>query len=1415
MKPTTKTTTGGLKVQRHFTSAGENVYESIDWTTRTSVIKEPDGSIVFEAKDVEVPASWGQLATDILASKYFRRAGVTDPATGQVGPETSARQVVDRIVTTFRRFGEENGYFATKTEARNFEDELRFLLITQRAAFNSPVWFNVGHWHYHGIEKDGDNWAWDMENEQVYEEPNYYARPQGAACFIQRCEDWINGEMGIMDLVSKEARLFKGGSGTGTNFSRVRGRDEPLSSGGKSSGLISFLKILDANAGSVKSGGTTRRAAKMVIVDVDHPDIEEFVEWKWHEERKAKVLLEAGIGLDSSGRPDFNGEAYQTVSGQNSNNSIRVTDAFLKAVEEDADWELKARTDGSVWKTIKARQLWNNVAQSAWECADPGIQYDDTIQKWHTCKNTDRIYATNPCFPAGTRVLTDQGLVAIEDVVARVEAGEGLRVYTSPSTAKDARQLLLGMVASKPSAVMRTGTQDIVKLTFANGVELRCTPNHRLFTVNRGMVPAEELAEDDDVLFAVEDTQFDGEETIPISARFEDYNQSGGTRPIGVVRLPERWTPELGRFLGHLLGDGSVSTTPQASVNLVYSDRAEFEAVGHEHEKLLRSFGLNTRYAEMANGTVQLVVSNKAFVRWLDALGVKAVRAPQKRVPEAIFQAPKETVKAFLQGLFQADGCASESAGNQTRYVGLGSTSEGLLRDVQQLLFGFGVYGQTYAISHTDAASFTYTANDGSVRSYARQPNFDLRISAQHMQHFAARIGFASAAKQRRLRDILAHATRGPYEKPPVSRMVSRVAEGKQQTYNLTEPLYNTYNAGGVVVANCSEFVFLDETSCNLASINLLKFFDEETGFDVDGFRAACRTVFIAQEIGVDLFSYPSRTIAEMTHKTRPLGLGYANLGAMLMCMGLPYGEPEGRAVAAAVTGLMHGEAFLTSAEMAKAKGPFDLYAANRGPMLEVMQMHREAAVKTEATGSPAPDVLAGVTPERWFAPIAQASTKVWQKVLAEGKKHGYRNAQATVLAPTGTIGLLMSCDTTGVEPEFSLVKWKKLAGGGYFQIINESVTRALENLGYSDKEIGEIIEYVLGRKDENGTLVEPGHETVEGAPHLKQKHYAVFDCANRCGEGERFIAAEGHLEMMAAVQPFLSGAISKTVNLPGEVTVDDIKRTYEYGHKLGLKAVALYRDGCKASQPLSSKKAQSSSEKTVLSVSSKEKDGPRWGDMVALPKFTDNLIKREVTVFDPKLNKVKVHMMFREDPRGRLMEIFLAVGRNGSSVYEFCRDLGIAWSKQLRLGLPSKGLALDLLGENGTVAGQTDHPLVKSCLSIKDLVGKIILYEYHAVTDFVDHDLLENYRTGLDYTPPRWEAVAELEEFRRLKEHRKEVPLGDFVEKLGSTDEVDPNEIAAKFMGDAPDCDMCGFKTVRNGACYKCHNCGNSMGCS
>ncbi|HSU72469.1 MAG TPA: vitamin B12-dependent ribonucleotide reductase, partial [Candidatus Binatia bacterium] len=741
----------GLIVQRKFTMPGKSPYDMLEYEKRSSVIKEPDGRIVFELQDLEIPKSWTQLATDIVASKYFRKAGV--PGTGY---ENSVKQVVYRIAHTIRTFGEEHGYFSTKEDAASFEDELAYMLLTQRGAFNSPVWFNCGLYHQYGILGSAGNFGWNFEKNQVEVMPNAYQRPQCSACFIQSVTDDIRS---IFNLLSQEAIVFKYGSGTGSNFSKLRGSGEKLSGGGTSSGVMSFLKVFDTGAGSIKSGGTTRRAAKMVVMDIDHPDILEFAEWKAKEERKAKLLIEHG-GFPA----DFNGEAYATVSGQNSNNSIRITDEFMNAYLSGGKWQTKWRTTGKVAKEYDAKFMMRKIAEAAWACADPGVQFDTTVNDWHTSSNTDRIYASNPC----------------------------------------------------------------------------------------------------------------------------------------------------------------------------------------------------------------------------------------------------------------------------------------------------------------------------------------------------------------------------------------------------------------------SEYMFLDDTACNLASINLMKFFDDNTGFDIEGYRHACRTFFIAQEILVDLSSYPTKPIGQNSHDYRTLGLGYANLGTLLMVQGVPYDSEKGRAIGGALTAIMTGHAYKTSAEMAAVQGPFPGYAKNREPCIRVMRKHRDAAYQIDVRFCPQ-DLL-------------RAAREDWDDAVALGEKHGYRNAQATVIAPTGTIGLLMDCDTTGVEPEFAIVKWKKLAGGGYFKIVNNSILRALRNLGYTDDDMRDILEYVLGHNtfegaphvhpealrrlgfthdqikeaeesvakaktwtdwtphvnpkvllnkgltkqqiDEAKIYIE-GAQTLEGAPGMKDEHVATFDCANVCGIGKRFIEPMGHIKMMAAVQPFISGAIS------------------------------------------------------------------------------------------------------------------------------------------------------------------------------------------------------------------------------------------------------------------------------------------------
>ncbi len=788
-------TQAGLSIERRYTTAGKSPYSGIVWEKRTSVITNPDGSVVFKMDGIEVPSEWSQLATDIIVSKYFRKAGLYGDSTKG---ETSAKQVVSRVARTIRQAGDRfGGYFTTPDDAQRFEDELTYMLIHQYGAFNSPVWFNCGLYHEYGIEGAGGNWAWNFEQEDVGETPNAYSRPQCSACFIQAVDDDL---MGIYELIKSEARLFKYGSGTGSNFSSIRGRQEKLSGGGTSSGLMSFLEVFDRAAGATKSGGTTRRAAKMVCLDMDHPEIESFIDWKSREERKAQALIAQGY------EADFNGEAYRTVSGQNSNNSVRVTDDFMKAALGGGKWQTRARTTGEVVDTYEARDLWQRLAQAAWTCADPGVQYDSTINTWHTCPNTDRINASNPC----------------------------------------------------------------------------------------------------------------------------------------------------------------------------------------------------------------------------------------------------------------------------------------------------------------------------------------------------------------------------------------------------------------------SEYMFLDDSACNLSSLNLTKFLRDDGTFDVEGYRHASELFFIAQEILVDLSSYPTKQIAKNSHDYRPLGLGYANLGTLLMVLGIPYDSDQSRAVSGALTAILCGRAYRTSALLAQTKGAFAGFAPNRQPMLKVMRKHQEAAL--EINRDECPESL-------WKAAIEE-----WNDVVRFGEQYGYRNAQSTVLAPTGTIGLLMDCDTTGIEPDFALVKFKKLAGGGYFKIVNQSVPAALRRLGYSPAQVQEIVAFVSGtntllgsphinrtslkaaglndedlRKLEHAlpgvfelslafapwvlgadtyarlgisteTMSKPGFNllghlgfskaqiaeandvivgrmTIEGAPYLSETHYPVFDCANRCGKtGKRFLAPMSHVRMMAAAQPFLSGAISKTVNLPNDATVSDVREIYEEG---------------------------------------------------------------------------------------------------------------------------------------------------------------------------------------------------------------------------------------------------------------------------
>ena len=896
----------GLEFPRRFTEPGVSPYDLVDWETRDAVITDEHGETIFAQHGVEFPKSWSMMATTIVASKYFH--GSLEKGER----ESSVRQLVGRVAGQLTEWGLKDGYFTDRQAARTFHDELSFLLLNQHAAFNSPVWFNCG------IEE----------------------RPQCSACFINSVDDTMDS---ILTLAKTEGMLFKWGSGTGTNLSSIRSSREKLSSGGVASGPVSFMKGYDSFAGVIRSGGKTRRAAKMVILNVDHPDILEFIDCKSREEQKAHTLIEAGY--DSS----LNGEAYASIQYQNANHSVRVTDEFMRAVENDAPWSTTAITSGEPMDNLRAREVFRRIAESAHRCGDPGMQFDDTVNRWHTSKNTARINASNPC----------------------------------------------------------------------------------------------------------------------------------------------------------------------------------------------------------------------------------------------------------------------------------------------------------------------------------------------------------------------------------------------------------------------SEYMYLDDSACNLASLNLMKFLDRDGEFDTAAFEHAVDVVLTGMEIIVGNASYPTPRIERNSHDFRPLGLGYANLGALLMHRGVPYDSRQGRSIAASITSLMTGRAYAQSARIAATTGPFRGYAKNEQPFLEVMRMHRDGARRVEAAGVPA-DLLS-------------RSRQVWDETISLGKEHGFRNGQASVLAPTGTIGLMMDCDTTGVEPDLSLIKHKKLSGGGIMRIVNQTVGTALERLGYDAAAVQRIRDHV------------DAHGHIEGAPDLRDEHLPVFDCALRPVDGERSIHYMGHVNMMQAVQPFLSGAISKTVNMPEESTVEDIEETYLAAWRLGLKAVAIYRDGSKIAQPLNR------GETPVEASESAEKEH--------LPAERDAIIHK----FDIGGHKGYLTVGLRED--GSPCEIFLRMAKEGSFVSGLMDAFARAVSYNLQYGVPLKVLVDKFSHTRFEPSGYTGNPDIPHADSITDYIFRWLGHRFLRDTGEPFDDAAPRARNGGRPVPP---AVTPL---RQATGAAPAPPA----QRSRTAAVLEP----AAVFADAPPCSTCGALMVRSGTCFKCLNCGATSGCS
>ena len=1218
-----------MKIERNFTTAGNDAYAALNFKSTTSEIRNPDGTIVFKLENCEIPESWSQVASDVIAQKYFRKAGVPSetkkvkekgvpeflwrsvPVEGATfGGETSAKQVFDRLAGAWAYWGWKGGYFTSEEDARTYFDEMRYMLATQRAAPNSPQWFNTGlHWAY-GIDgpAQGHHYV-DYKTGKLTKSTSSYEHPQPHACFIQSVGDDLVNEGGIMDLWVREARLFKYGSGTGTNFSSLRGEGESLSGGGKSSGLMGFLKIGDRAAGAIKSGGTTRRAAKMVIVDADHPDIEEFINWKVIEEQKVASIVagskmherhlnaifaaikawdgavsdaydtKVNNGLQSAVREakkacipetyvkrvldyakqghtsiefptydtDWDSEAYSSVSGQNSNNSIRVTDAFLKAVENDEDWKLVNRRNGEVAKIIRARDLWEQVGHAAWACADPGIQYHDTVNAWHTCPEDGEIRGSNPC----------------------------------------------------------------------------------------------------------------------------------------------------------------------------------------------------------------------------------------------------------------------------------------------------------------------------------------------------------------------------------------------------------------------SEYMFLDDTACNLASMNLLTFF-KDGEFQIEDYMHATRLWTVTLEVSVMMAQFPSKEIAQRSYDFRTLGLGYANIGGLLMNMGFSYDSDEGRAMGAALTAIMTGVSYATSAEMAGELGPFPGYAKNDEHMLRVIRNHRQAALGLadgyeDLAIKPVPLDHANCPDVR----LAAIAVNAWDEALELGEKHGYRNAQVSVIAPTGTIGLVMDCDTTGIEPDFALVKFKKLAGGGYFKIINQSVPAALEKLGYGSATIEEIIAYAVGHgsigqapainhtslighgfgqaeidkieaalkaafdirfvfnqwtlgeefctktlgipamklndptfdllrhlgfsKDEIEAANDHvcGTMTLEGAPHLKDEHLSVFDCANPCGKkGKRYLSVDSHIHMMAAAQSFISGAISKTINMPNDATIEDCQKAYELSWSLGVKANALYRDGSKLSQPLAAalveddddaaeiletgnahEKAQVLAEKVVEKIIIKE---IRNREREKMPQRRKGYTQKAI------VGGHKVYLRTGEYEGGQLGEIFIDMHKEGAGFRAMMNNFAIAVSVGLQYGVPLEEFVDAFTFTKFEPAGMVQgNDSIKNATSILDYIFRELAVSYLDRTDLAHvkpegasfDDIGRGEAEGVsNITNPSDAAASKsLEVLKQISSTgylRKRMPQDLVVLQGGQAETASLEAVAeattdtignvavaaetplssgtttatgisardkAKMQGYEGDpCGECGnYTLVRNGTCMKCNTCGGTSGCS
>ncbi|MFH0927233.1 MAG: LAGLIDADG family homing endonuclease [Candidatus Micrarchaeota archaeon] len=1406
------------------------------------------------------------------------------------------KQVMISYGSARQRFAEQIGFISTQKMAK--------LELLQKLVARSKSLPIIREEEIVGIESEGARKVYDIQTGSGKFLANGIVVHN---CFIQSVSDDLVNEGGIFDLLTREARLFKYGSGTGTNFSSLRGSGETLSGGGKSSGLMSFLKIYDRAAGAIKSGGTTRRAAKMVIVDIDHPDIEEFIGWKANEEKKVAALVSGSISIRKSlnklmkvskeehttdfksskrlraaiagalarnvpinyvlralslvqqGHEKFDmpvfdthyeGEAYITVSGQNSNNSVRVSNKFMEAVSKGENWQLIRRTDGKISKELPARELYSQISNAAWSCADPGIQFDDTVNEWHTCPIDGRINGSNPCVSGDTLISTSGGLARIDSLTgasARVVGSDGQLHSINPA--------------------FKTGVKPVYLLRTKAGFSLKLTADHKVWTKNRGDVPAKELTKKDVLAL------------IP---------------PVfGNARMDRR----IAEFIGLLVGDGCLMGKQETAM-VTLEPEAEDMAYGVAHglsawklENTLNGHGTHQVQVNRPQQTLRIGTSARAVVEKAKEFAILNKGSTAKAFTSAVFSLDKTSVSSILQGLFSADGTVADY-GEKSQYVSLDSSSLELLEQVQLLLLGFGIKAKIYKNRRSSNNKTTLLPDgQGGMQNYPVQQMHSLRISKKSRIIFERSIGFLPTSPKTSSLARL-NTNTSAYADPLEDSLESIELLGEQPVYDLTENDTSHFVANGLLVHNCSEYMFLDNTACNLASLNLSKFLDEENGIlDVESMRHAIRLWTMVLEISVLMAGYPSAEIARRSYTYRTLGLGYANLGTVLMVLGIPYDSKEALAYSGAISAILTGEAYATSAQMAQVLGPFEAYERNKSAMLKVVRNHRRAAYNVAQNEYEGLSVKPMGIDER-YAPhyLVQAAKDTWDKALDTGEKYGYRNAQATVIAPTGTIGLLMDCDTTGVEPDFAIVKFKKLAGGGYFKIVNQSVKKALKRMGYARAQIEEIEQYCKGHgtlvgcpkinreslkekgfSDEKIDLVERqmpsvfdisfafnryvlsdeflkmlgatekdlnapkfdllkflgfskedisrandyvcGTMTIEGAPHLKSEHYSVFDCASKCGKkGTRSIPYEAHIRMMAAVQPFISGSISKTINMPKEATIEDVSHAYELSHKMMLKCNALYRDGSKLSQPLNATTDSEEDELDALKALSLEAEQAMEQEAIR-PVVMSTLQRRKLPprrhgyVQEARIGGHKVYLKTGEYPDGTLGEIFIDMYKEGAGYKSLLNCFAVAVSKGLQYGVPLEEFVDTFTFTRFEPAGPvTGHDAIKNSTSIIDYIFRALGYEYLGRTDFV------HIKPPVSVDAKDDVVQAKLSEHTQGPQTRPSPMQPPLMQ-----DEHGEKVKQARALGYTGDqCGGCGsMKVKRNGSCTVCIDCGATSGCS